>query len=155
MPETSDAHHAPIHAATLGVDAAMDALETRLRDLVRSRVDFIELIGEDLVSAGGKRFRPRLVFLAARALEPTPPAPDPREVNFAAAVELLHSATLLHDDLVDDAETRRGHEAAFRRYGNAVSVLSGDFLLSRVLKILAQFPPAFTDLVAETSMRIC
>lgn len=53
-------------------------------------------------------------------------------------MELLHSATLLHDDLIDDAETRRGKEAAFRKYGNAVSVLSGDFLLSRLLHVIAK-----------------
>jgi octaprenyl-diphosphate synthase len=164
MPETSDPRPPVLADAAarpggdrVDLEPAMAALEARLQDLVRSRVEFIELIGEDLVSAGGKRFRPRLVFLAARALQrgEGPAAPDPREVDFAAAIELLHSATLLHDDLVDDAETRRGHEAAFRRYGNAVSVLSGDFLLSRVLKVLATFPPEFTDLVAETSMRIC
>jgi octaprenyl-diphosphate synthase len=129
----------------------MQALEERLRELVASPVEFIELIGEDLVSAGGKRSRPALVFLAGRAAG----TPSEREVDFAATIELLHSATLLHDDLVDDAGTRRGREAAFRRYGNAVSVLSGDFLLSRVLKILATLPASFTDLIADTSARIC
>ena len=129
----------------------MRALEARLRELVVSGVEFIELIGEDLVTAGGKRARPQLVFLAGRALG----TPDAREVELAAAIELLHSATLLHDDLVDDAETRRGQAAAFRRYGNAVSVLSGDFLLSRVLMILSGLPSSFTALLAETSRRIC
>lgn len=129
----------------------MRALEGRLRELVASRIEFIELIGEDLLNAGGKRARPQLVFLASRALG----RPDPREVELAAAVELLHSATLLHDDLVDDAETRRGHAAAFRRYGNAVSVLSGDFLLSRVLAILSGLPSRFTELVADTSRQLC
>ncbi len=107
--------------------------DRRLRLLLRSDVEFIQLIEEDLVTAGGKRIRPRLALLASRAL-----GGAPHEMELALAVELLHSATLLHDDLVDDAETRRGREAAFRKYGNAVSVLSGDYLLSRVLYLLAE-----------------
>ena len=132
----------------------MNTLEHRLHELVQSEVEFIQLIGEDLVNAGGKRARPQLVFLAARALG----NPDPREVDFAACIELLHSASLLHDDLVDDAETRRGHEAAFRHYGNAVSVLSGDYLLSRLMEILAGFgtdAASYVQLVAKTARQIC
>ncbi|RIH82099.1 All-trans-nonaprenyl-diphosphate synthase (geranyl-diphosphate specific) [Meiothermus luteus] len=111
----------------------MAAFEEQLREVVRSEVEFIRLIEEDLVTAGGKRVRPRLVFLSSNALGGVPHA-----MELALAVELLHSASLLHDDLVDDAETRRGKEAAFRKYGNAVSVLSGDYLLSRLMALLAQ-----------------
>lgn len=111
----------------------LEAFELRLREVVRSEVEFVRLIEEDLVTAGGKRVRPRLVFLASNALGGVPYA-----MELALAVELLHSASLLHDDLVDDAETRRGKEAAFRKYGNAVSVLSGDYLLSRLMALLAQ-----------------
>lgn len=111
----------------------LEAFERRLREVVRSEVEFVRLIEEDLVTAGGKRVRPRLVFLASNALGGVPYA-----MELALAVELLHSASLLHDDLVDDAETRRGKEAAFRKYGNAVSVLSGDYLLSRLMALLAQ-----------------
>ncbi len=109
--------------------------EAELRELLRSDVEFIQLIEDDLVYAGGKRIRPRLVHYASRALREDG---VPFEMQLALAVELLHSATLLHDDLVDGAETRRGREAAYRRYGNAVSVLSGDYLLSRLLYSLAQ-----------------
>ncbi len=107
--------------------------DLRLRELLRSDVEFIQLIEDDLITAGGKRIRPRLALLASEVLGGVPHA-----LELALAVELLHSATLLHDDLVDDAETRRGREAAFRKYGNAVSVLSGDYLLSRVLFLLAE-----------------
>ena len=89
------------------VKLQMDALELRLRELVKSEVEFIELIGEDLLDAGGKRARPQLVFLTSQALHLN----DPREVDYAAVIELLHSASLLHDDLIDDADTRRGKEA--------------------------------------------
>ncbi|GIW23791.1 polyprenyl synthetase family protein [Meiothermus sp.] len=118
---------------TYSLDALLAAFEDRLREAVRSEVEFVQLIEEDLVTAGGKRVRPRLVFLASNALGGVPHA-----MELALAVELLHSASLLHDDLVDDAETRRGKEAAFRKYGNAVSVLSGDYLLSRLMALLAQ-----------------
>ncbi len=118
---------------TLDLDTQLQAFEDRLREVVRSEVMFIRLIQEDLVTAGGKRVRPRLVFLASQALGGVPGA-----MELALAVELLHSASLLHDDLIDDAETRRGKEAAFRKYGNAVSVLSGDYLLSRLMALLAQ-----------------
>ncbi|GLV48630.1 octaprenyl-diphosphate synthase [Thermus sp. LT1-2-5] len=115
------------------LEAPLLRFEEALSELVQSEVLFIRLIHQDLVTAGGKRIRPRLVFLASRAL-----GGAPFELELALAVELLHSATLLHDDLIDDAETRRGKQAAFRRYGNAVSVLSGDFLLSRLLFVIAK-----------------
>lgn len=125
--------------------------ETRLREVLRSRVEFIELIGDDLVTAGGKRFRPAMVYLATRALG----ASDPRETDLAVAVELLHSASLLHDDLLDDADTRRGRETAYRRYGNIVSVMSGDFMLSKLLLLLAGMPPSLTREFGETAALIC
>jgi len=115
------------------LEAPLNRFEEALSELIASDVLFVRLIHQDLVTAGGKRIRPRLVFLASRAI-----GGAPFEMELALAVELLHSATLLHDDLIDDAETRRGKEAAFRRYGNAVSVLSGDFLLSRLLHVIAK-----------------
>ncbi len=126
--------------------------ETRLQEQLRSSVAFIEAIGDDLVSAGGKRLRPTLSLLAGRLL-----GADPDDsVRVALAVELLHSASLLHDDLIDDAETRRGNEAAFRRYGNVVSVMSGDFMLARVLGLLAESGSAeFTRLMSATAAAIC
>jgi len=128
----------------------LDAFELRLREVVRSEVKFVQLIEEDLVTAGGKRIRPRLVFLSSNALGGVPHA-----MELALAVELLHSASLLHDDLVDDAETRRGKEAAFRKYGNAVSVLSGDYLLSRLMALLAQIGSMqLVAMFAETARQL-
>ncbi|MDF1523363.1 MAG: polyprenyl synthetase family protein [Trueperaceae bacterium] len=126
--------------------------EERLQAELRSDVAFIEAIGEDLAGAGGKRLRPTLAFRAADLV-----GADPEQTMVVAlAVELLHSASLLHDDLIDDADTRRGGVAAFRRYGNVVSVMSGDFMLARVLGLLAQSAsPAFTQLMSETAARIC
>ena len=126
--------------------------ETRLAEQLRSSVEFIEAIGGNLASAGGKRLRPSLSLLAGKLLGADPEA----ALRVALSVELLHSASLLHDDLIDDADTRRGHEAAFRRYGNVVSVMSGDYLLAKVLSLLAQADNAdFTQLMSDTAAQIC
>ena len=134
------------------IQPELHAFEERLAKELRSDVAFIEAIGEDLASAGGKRLRPSLAFLSGRLLG----AGIESAMRVALSVELLHAASLLHDDLIDDARTRRGHEAAFRRYGNVVSVMSGDYLLARVLGILATSrSPAFTMLMSETAAKIC
>ncbi len=126
--------------------------EERLEDELHSSVAFIEAIGADLVKAGGKRLRPGVAFLTGRLLA----APAEATMQVALSVELLHSASLLHDDLIDDADTRRGSEAAFRRYGNVVSVMSGDFMLARVLRLLAASgSSSFTELMARTAADIC
>lgn len=130
----------------------LSAFESRLSQELRSSVEFIEAIGEDLASAGGKRLRPSLSFLAEKLLG----ADCEAAMQVALAAELLHSASLLHDDLIDDANTRRGKEAAFRRYGNVVSVMSGDYMLARVLGLLAQLGSSkFTMLMSQTAARIC
>lgn len=126
--------------------------EQRLAAELDSSVEFIQAISEDLVSAGGKRLRPQLAFVAADMLQ----AESQQTMLVAIAVELLHSASLLHDDLIDDADTRRGREAAFRRYGNVVSVMSGDFMLAKVLGFLAKANQAdFTQLMSQTAADIC
>ena len=117
------------------------AFEGRLREVLRSRVEFIELIGDDLVAAGGKRTRPLIAFLAAQVLGAHPGRGNWNEVvDVGVCIELLHSASLLHDDLIDDADTRRGKPSAFRRFGNVVSVMSGDFMLARLLMLLSSLP---------------
>ena len=134
------------------IQSELRAFEAHLERELRSNVAFITAIGEDLASAGGKRLRPTLAFLAGRLLD----ADAEASMRVALSVELLHAASLLHDDLIDDARTRRGHDAAFRRYGNVVSVMSGDYMLARVLGILATSgSPAFTTLMSETAARIC
>ncbi len=139
----------PLPSSTL----PLTIFEDRLREVLRSKVEFIELIGEDLASAGGKRLRPSLVYLATRLLN----GHDAQAHDLAVAVELLHSASLLHDDLLDNAETRRGRETAFRRFGNVVSVMSGDYLLSKLLVLLSGLPQAagLTRAFGETAAAIC
>ena len=90
-------------------------------------------IGLDLIKAGGKRIRPRLALLSAHLLG----TDTHNGQTVALAVEMLHTASLLHDDLIDDAETRRGKVAAYKQFGNTMSVMAGDFLLAKVLRLLA------------------
>lgn len=130
----------------------LNEFERAIAAEVRSDVAFIDAIGSDLVTAGGKRLRPSLAFLTRAMLG----ADTDQALRVALAVELLHSASLLHDDLIDDADSRRGAEAAFRRYGSVVSVMSGDYLLARVLAILARSGHSgFTGLMAETAAAVC
>ena len=142
--------------AGLGVPDA--AFEARMREVLTSDVEFISLIGEDLVTAGGKRVRPLVTLLAAQALGAVPGTRGWADIlRLSVCVELLHSASLLHDDLIDDSDTRRGRETAFRRFGNVVSVMSGDFMLARLLGVLAGLPgnPPLTRAFGQAASVIC
>ncbi len=134
------------------IQAELASFGNRLAKELHSDVDFIKEINESLVSAGGKRLRPSLSLLAGKLLGVS----SETSIQVALTVELTHSATLLHDDLIDNAETRRGLESAFRRYGNVVSVMSGDFMLARALGLLAKLSHSgFTRLMSETATQIC
>ncbi|GIX29819.1 MAG: octaprenyl-diphosphate synthase [Porticoccaceae bacterium] len=99
---------------------------------LRSDEPLVEQIGHYIVDAGGKRLRPLVVLLAARALGYR----GDRHVALAAVIEFIHTATLLHDDVVDTSQRRRGRPTANARFGNAPSVLVGDFLYSRAFQLL-------------------
>jgi octaprenyl-diphosphate synthase len=94
-----------------------------------SSVDAITAIGQYLQASGGKRLRPALLLLAARACAPqTGVLQDDLAIRLAAVVELIHTATLVHDDVIDSADTRRGRPSTNSRWGNHISVLAGDWL---------------------------
>jgi octaprenyl-diphosphate synthase len=105
-------------------------------ELIRRRLDsdvvLIRTIGEYIISGGGKRLRPALVLLAARALGYR----GELHIELAAVVEFIHTATLLHDDVVDESDLRRGRQTANAQFGNAASVLVGDFLYSRAFQMM-------------------
>jgi octaprenyl-diphosphate synthase len=109
--------------------ARMDEI---LRERLASEVALIKLIGDHIVSAGGKRMRPAVLLLAARALGCRTDEP----ALLAAVIEFIHTATLLHDDVVDRADRRRGMQTANAVWGNAGAVLSGDFLYSRSFQMM-------------------
>jgi octaprenyl-diphosphate synthase len=126
-----------------GVDlvaADMAEVDRVIRLRLSSDVTLIDQIGSYIVGAGGKRIRPRLVLLFARALSCAGSA----RFELAAIVEFIHTATLLHDDVVDESSMRRGRPTANALFGNAASVLVGDFLYSR----------AFQMMVSVGSMRV-
>lgn len=113
--------------------AAVDAL---IIDRMQSDVPIIPLLAEHLVSAGGKRLRPLLTVAAARAAGTQGDILSPKKL--AAAVEFIHTATLLHDDIVDASELRRGKVAAHLIWGAPTSVLVGDFLFARAFELMVE-----------------
>jgi heptaprenyl diphosphate synthase len=102
------------------------------------------------VEAGGKRFRALLVLLASRFGDPS----DPRVIQAALAIELTHLATLFHDDVMDEADVRRGSDSVNARWGNSVAILAGDFLFAQASLILASLGPDAVRIQAETFMRL-
>ena len=101
---------------------------------LHSRVPLVEKIGSYIIGAGGKRLRPLVVLLAARACG----AQSTRQHSLATIIEFLHTATLLHDDVVDTSDLRRGRSTANSMWGNAPSVLVGDFLYSRAFEMMVE-----------------
>lgn len=118
-----------IHALVGDDFAAVNALIPRR---LTSDVGLVEEIGTYIVESGGKRLRPLLVLLGARALD----YHGEGHVKLAAIIEFLHTATLLHDDVVDRSDLRRGRRTANALWGNAPSVLVGDFLYSRAFQLM-------------------
>jgi octaprenyl-diphosphate synthase len=114
------------------MDAAMRQVDAVIRDRLSSRVALIDQISRYIVSAGGKRIRPRLVLLFADAFG----FDGAERFELAAIVEFIHTATLLHDDVVDESSMRRGRATANAIFGNAASVLVGDFLYSRAFQMM-------------------
>jgi len=110
----------------------MDAVNLVIRQQLHSEVALVNQIAEYIISAGGKRIRPALVLLMARAFGYT----GTRHHDLAAVVEFIHTATLLHDDVVDESSLRRGRQTANALFGNAASVLVGDFVYSRAFQMM-------------------
>ena len=110
----------------------MDAVNGVIRQRLHSEVALVNQIAEYIISAGGKRIRPVLVLLVANAYSSKGSAHH----ELAAVVEVIHTATLLHDDVVDESSLRRGRATANALFGNAASVLVGDFLYSRAFQMM-------------------
>jgi len=110
----------------------MDAVNQVIRNKLHSEVALVNQIAEYIISAGGKRIRPVLVLLVANAFQ----YQGKHHHELAAIVEFIHTATLLHDDVVDESSMRRGRKTANALFGNAASVLVGDFLYSRAFQMM-------------------
>ncbi len=127
---------------------AMDAL---IRRRLRSDVLLVNQVAEYIINAGGKRLRPLVHLLAARACGYHGDA----HIQLAAVIEFIHTATLLHDDVVDDSDRRRGQQTAHQVWGNAASVLVGDFLYSRSFQLMVELDSIrIMAILAETTNTI-
>src|ERR1700710_485908 len=126
--------------------AQLALVEERLEQEIRSEAPFVTEAARHLLHAGGKRFRPALVLLAAEAGDPS------REgvVTSACVVELTHLASLYHDDVMDEAQLRRGAESANSRWDNHVAILTGDFLFSKSSELTASLGADAVRIQAET-----
>ncbi len=126
-----------VDAATLEAIAVDIAeIERELSRQVGSRIELVDDVCSHTLQAGGKRLRPAFVALAAKACGT--PYDATRVVRLGACMEMIHMATLIHDDVIDRADTRRGKATASAVFGNTAAILSGDVLLARAMTILAQ-----------------
>ncbi|MHB1431241.1 MAG: polyprenyl synthetase family protein [Streptosporangiaceae bacterium] len=121
-----------------------------LRRAARAEHELLDQTSAHLIDAGGKRFRATLVLLAAQFGDPR----DARVVPAAVAIELTHLATLYHDDVMDEAEVRRGSASANSRWDNSVAILTGDYLFARASSILADLGTEAVRIQAETFSRL-
>ena len=132
---------------TVSTDLA--AVDSTTRRELASDVALVNQVSDYIIAGGGKRLRPLLVLLAARACGAAPLGP---QVGAAVVIEFIHTATLLHDDVVDGSDQRRGRDAAHTVFGNATSVLVGDFLYSRAFQIMVRLNSLrVLDLMADAT----
>jgi heptaprenyl diphosphate synthase len=130
--------------------AQLALVEDRLEREIRSEAPFVTEAARHLLNAGGKRFRPALVLLAAEAGDPSRDG----VVTSACVVELTHLASLYHDDVMDEADLRRGAESANARWDNHVAILTGDFLFSKSSELTASLGADAVRIQAETFTRL-
>ena len=112
----------------------MQAVDQVIRDCLDSEVVLIRTIGDYIIGSGGKRIRPALALLSAKAFG----YQGGQHLKMAAVIEFIHTATLLHDDVVDESSLRRGRSTANEMFGNAASVLVGDYLYSRAFEMMVE-----------------
>src|SRR3954451_18241672 len=125
---------APVSLESIRAPIARDLerVDAVIRERLQSEVILIRTIADYIIGSGGKRLRPALVLLSANACA----APGDAKHSLAAVIEFIHTATLLHDDVVDESALRRGRKTANAEFGNAASVLVGDFLYSRAFQMM-------------------
>jgi heptaprenyl diphosphate synthase len=140
-----------LEAHGLPVASTLDAVEVKLHEQVRSSHAFVDEVARYLIAAGGKRFRPLLVALTGHLGDPT----RPELVDAGVIVELVHLATLYHDDVIDEAPARRGSPSANARWDNTVAILTGDYLFARASDLSADLGVEVTRIMARTLAQLC
>jgi octaprenyl-diphosphate synthase len=129
--------------------AAVDGV---IRHRLDSSVPLVSIVAEHIVAGGGKRLRPLIVLLSAHAAANGKPLPGGHHHDAAGFIEFIHTATLLHDDVVDHSSLRRGRETANALFGNEASVLVGDFVYSRAFQMMAAIGvPRVMEIMADAT----
>jgi len=129
----------------------LDEVEAALEKAVRADSDLLAETSRYLLDAGGKRFRPMLVLLAGYLGDPS----DPRLIPGSVSIELVHQATLYHDDVIDEADTRHGVPSTNVRWDNTVAILTGDYLFARASEISTDLGTDICALLARTIATLC
>ena len=133
------------------IRARLDQVEEALEKAVRADSELLARTSRYLLAAGGKRFRPMLVLLSGYFGDPT----DPRLIPGSVAIELVHLATLYHDDVIDEADSRRGIPSVNVRWSNTVAILTGDYLFARASEISTDLGTEVCRLLARTIAVLC
>ncbi len=133
------------------VRARLEEVEAALEKAVRADSDLLARTAPYLLAAGGKRIRPMLVLLAGHFGDPS----DPRLIPGAVAIELVHAATLYHDDVIDEAESRHGVPSVNARWSNTVAILTGDYLFALASEISSDLGTDVIALLARTIATLC
>lgn len=151
-PNISTATADPATAPIALVADELSRVEARIRELTMSREAQLQSIGHGLIDAGGKRVRPALALLVFRACGGGNPA-DTIEVG--AALELIHSATLLHDDILDSGQTRRGRPSPLAVHGPSLTLVAGDFLFSKAFGVAGRFDAEVVGWATDACVSLC
>ncbi|MEX2100636.1 MAG: polyprenyl synthetase family protein [Acidimicrobiia bacterium] len=144
---------AGVGLAPLGKD--LERVEAELHESVQTSDPFLADVASHLIGAGGKRIRPTLTLCAAYAATSGEAAATAAAVTGSVSVELVHLGSLYHDDVIDEAETRRGVPSVNARWSNIVAILAGDFLLARASSLAAALGADVAALLAETIGELC
>lgn len=129
----------------------MEAVERRLLEVTESDDEFLTSIAQHLLRAGGKRYRPLLAQVAAEF----GPSDGGGPVDAGVSVELVHVGSLYHDDVIDEADSRRGEVSVNENWSNTIAILAGDFLLARASEVAAPLGEEAVSLIAQTYARLC
>lgn len=133
------------------VEKGLEAVERKLETVVESEVQLLEDAGRHIITSGGKRIRPRMALLAYLA---TGNKDFEAVVPMAAAVEMVHTATLVHDDINDHSMTRRGKETVHAKWGRTFALLTGDFLFTKVYEMMAPYGGVYNVIMADACRKL-
>ncbi len=129
----------------------MEAVEQQLSDVIDSEVELLNSASRHILGSGGKRLRPQIGLLAYLAAGGDDPA---KAVPMATAIEMVHTATLVHDDINDHSLLRRGRPAVHARYGRTFALLTGDYLFTKVYELMAPYPSRYNIIMADACSRL-